>query len=111
MVKEKPIRDTLERVKRLGISLAIFAGVFGTLYASDALATMDLSNSFFRADITWQSILESVTDTLWRTIFAIAAAAFLVGALIFTTGFISEENKSKGKNLMIGALVGMAVVL
>ncbi len=30
---------------------------------------------------------------------------------MFTAGFISEENKSKGKNLMIGALYGMGIVI
>lgn len=66
---------------------------------------------FFAGGITWGDIIANVIQTLGITIFSVSAAAFLLGALMYTSGFISEENKSKGKGLMIGALIGMAVVV
>jgi len=62
-------------------------------------------------NITPEQVVGNIVSTLGMTIFTVAGAAFLLGALMYTAGFINEENKSKGKSLMIGALVGMAVVL
>jgi len=68
-------------------------------------------SSLFAGGITWSQIINNIIGTLGITIFSVSAAAFLVGALMYTAGFISEENKSKGKSLMIGALFGMAIVI
>lgn len=72
-----------------------------------AQTTLTVPNS----GMTPGSVIENIIDTLGLTIFSLAGAAFLLGALMYAAGFVNEENKSKGKNLMIGALVGMAVVL
>ena len=68
-------------------------------------------SGLYAGGITWAEVLGNLLGTLGATIFSVAAAAFLIGALMYTAGFINEENKSKGKQLMIGALYGMAIVL
>lgn len=68
-------------------------------------------SSLYAGGITWEQIITSITQTLGYTIFSVSAAAFLLGALMYISGFVSEENKSKGKNLMIGSLFGMAIVI
>ncbi len=85
------------------------AGVL-LLFSSRKVYALEVS-SLYAGGITWAQILGNVLGTLGMTIFSVAAAAFLIGALMYTAGFINEENKSKGKQLMIGALYGMAVVL
>ena len=68
-------------------------------------------SGLYAGGITWADILNNIVTTIGYTIFAVSAAAFIIGALMYVAGFISEENKSKGKNLMIGALFGMGIVL
>lgn len=68
-------------------------------------------SGLFAGGITWLDIVANILGTLGSTIFAVSAAAFLIGSLMYISGFISEENKNKGKNLMIGALFGMGIVL
>ena len=80
------------------------------LVPATAHATLTVS-TLYAGGISWTEIINNVILTLGYSIFTVSAAAFMLGALMYTTGFVSEENKSKGKNLMIGALVGMAVVL
>jgi uncharacterized membrane protein len=68
-------------------------------------------SGLFAGGITWENVINNLIGTLAVTIFAVAAAAFLIGSLMYISGFINEENKNKGKNLMIGAIFGMAIVL
>lgn len=68
-------------------------------------------SSLYAGGITWTEIINNLLTVLAYTIFYVAASAFLLGALMYTAGFINEEYKSKGKNLMIGSLTGMALVL
>lgn len=72
--------------------------------------TLNVSN-LYAGDLTWGQAISSLIGTLGITIFSVSAAAFMIGALMYTAGFINEENKSKGKQLMIGAVFGMAIVL
>ena len=65
----------------------------------------------YAGKISWSNIVTNIIGTLGITIFAVSVAAFLIGALMYVSGFVSEENKNKGKGLMIGALFGMAIVL
>ncbi|MBT5237523.1 hypothetical protein HOL63_04125 [Candidatus Peregrinibacteria bacterium] len=78
-------------------------------FIQSALAqnTLTVPNS----GMTPATVIGNVIDTLGLTIFSLSGAAFLLGAMMYVAGFVNEENKSKGKSLMIGALVGMAVVL
>ena len=68
-------------------------------------------SGLYAGGITWSNIVNNIVATLGVTIFFVSVAAFLIGSLMHISGFVSEENKNKGKNLMIGALFGMAVVL
>tara|TARA_B100000315_G_C14562229_1_gene581095 strand:- start:1707 stop:1970 length:264 start_codon:yes stop_codon:yes gene_type:complete len=68
-------------------------------------------SGLYAGGITWGQVINNLVGTLGVTIIAVSVAAFLIGALMYISGFISEENKNKGKNLMIGALFGMAVVI
>jgi len=68
-------------------------------------------SGLYAGGITWSNIVNNIVATLGVTIFFVSVAAFLIGSLMYISGFVSEENKNKGKNLMIGALFGMAVVL
>lgn len=98
-------------MRMLGTPLAICLGITAVFVPLEqTYATLQVS-TLYAGGISWTQIFENLLGTMWYTIFVLSAAAFLVGALMYTAGFVSEENKSKGKNLMIGALVGMAVVL
>jgi len=68
-------------------------------------------SGLYAGGISWTQVIANIIGTLSVTIFAVSAAAFMIGSLMYISGFISEENKNKGKNLMIGALFGMAIVL
>ena len=84
--------------------------LLGILLPQIAHAVMDVSR-YYAGGITWTEIINNVILTLGYTIFYVSTAAFMVGALMYTAGFVNEEYKSKGKNLMIGSLMGMAIVL
>ena len=68
-------------------------------------------STLYAGGITWGEIVGNLVGTLGNTIFYVSASVFIVGALLYTSGFFSEENKSKGKSVMIGALTGMVVTL
>ena len=96
-------------MKRFGLILGLLSTPV-SVRAQDDVSTLNVTG-WFAGGITWSTIINSILKTLGNTIFFVAAAAFMLGALMYTAGFINEENKSKGKQLMIGALFGMAVVL
>lgn len=87
---------------------------FLSIFVASAYAytpqTLSVSG-LYASDITWPEILNNLMKTLGYTIFSVSTAAFMVGAMMYAAGFVNEENKSKGKQLMIGSLMGMAVVL
>lgn len=93
----------LQILQSLALALLLAPGI---AYAD----TLQVS-SLYAGGISWGDIINNIVGTLGITIFSVAAAAFLLGAMMYISGFVSEENKSKGKNLMIGALLGMAIVL
>lgn len=97
-------------MKRFSRLVASICGVCFAFAAPRASAELVVS-SLYAGGISWGQIFGNILGTMWFTIFVVSAAGFLIGALMYTAGFISEENKSKGKNLMIGALFGLAVVL
>lgn len=94
----------------------LLTGFLALLRAPSVFAANHIPNrlrvsTLFGGSLTWTKILNNIIWTLGATIFSVSAAAFMIGALMYTAGFINEENKSKGKQLMIGALMGMALVL
>jgi hypothetical protein len=80
---------------------------FLSIPSAFAQTTLAVPNS----GMTPATVVGNIIDTLGLTIFSLSGAAFLLGAMMYVAGFVNEENKSKGKSLMIGAIVGMAVVL
>lgn len=83
----------------------------GTLLAAmPATAALQVS-TLYAGGITWPQIIANIVDTMAGSIFYVSAAAFLLGAMMYILGFVNEENKSKGKGIMIGSLVGIAVAL
>ncbi len=57
------------------------------------------------------TVVANIIDTLGLTIFSVAGATFLLGAMMYAAGFANEDYKGTGKSLMIGSLVGMVIVL
>ncbi|MBM3230701.1 hypothetical protein FJZ28_00040 [Candidatus Peregrinibacteria bacterium] len=68
-------------------------------------------SGFYQGDITWAEILSNIVGTMTGSVFYISAAAFLFGAMRYITGYINEEYKNSGKNIMIAALIGIVVAL
>ncbi|MDO8469051.1 MAG: hypothetical protein Q7S29_04820 [Candidatus Peribacter sp.] len=62
-------------------------------------------------DRTWQSILGSIVNMLKSTIVMASVAVFVTGAFLFAISAGDEKRKSNGKNMMIGALWGLGIVL
>jgi hypothetical protein len=55
-------------------------------------------------------IVDNIFHALKITIIPVATTIFIAGAFFFVIYFGNEEQKSRGKNLMIGSLIGVAVV-
>lgn len=85
-------------------------GLIAVAAATPAYAGLQVS-TLYAGGITWPQIIGNIVNTLSKSIFYVSASAFLLGAMMYVMGFISEENKSKGKGIMIGALIGVAVAL
>ena len=90
---------------RLGLCAFLLAFPIASVHAALQVS------SLYAGGISWSEIVNNIIGTLAVTIFAVSVAAFMIGAMMYISGFISEENKNKGKSLMIGALFGMAIVL
>jgi uncharacterized membrane protein len=62
-------------------------------------------------DRTWQSILQSIVTMLKGTITMASVAVFVAGAFLFTISAGQPDRQSRGKNMMIGALIALGIVL
>ncbi|MFH1443870.1 MAG: hypothetical protein ABIG34_00580 [Candidatus Peregrinibacteria bacterium] len=62
-------------------------------------------------DRTWEAILGSIVNMLKSTITVAAVAVFVTGAFMFTISAGDEKRKSSGKNMMIGSLWALGIVL
>lgn len=60
---------------------------------------------------TWQDILASIVNMLKSTITVAAVAVFVTGAFLFAISAGDEKRKSNGKNMMIGSLWALGIVL
>ena len=102
-------------MKGIRLSGSFLAGIpLAFLEVQSAHAYVDMTHNvsdLYRGEISWGEIIGNVVGTMASSIAYVGAAAFLIGALMYVTGFVSEENKSKGKNVMIGSLVGIAIGL
>jgi hypothetical protein len=57
------------------------------------------------------TILGNIIDYLAGAIAAVAIAMFVIGALFVTLSGIKEDWRQKGKDLMMGSVMSLAVVL
>jgi hypothetical protein len=62
-------------------------------------------------NLTIGQIVANLAGTLLNSIFFVSSAVFAYGALLYVLSAFKEENKNNGKEYMIGALVGLLVVL
>ena len=63
------------------------------------------------SSITFLELTTNIIAFLSAAIPAIALAMFVVGAFMVTVSGIKEEYRQTGKNLMMGAVMSLAVVL
>lgn len=63
------------------------------------------------ANVTPASIITKIVDFLWAVIVAFCTVIFAVGALFMILGAGKEDMFQKGKTMMIGAIIGLAVVV
>ncbi|PIQ76834.1 hypothetical protein COU78_00850 [Candidatus Peregrinibacteria bacterium CG10_big_fil_rev_8_21_14_0_10_49_24] len=61
--------------------------------------------------LTISIIVSNVLSVAQDTIVPVCTAIFIAGAFFFTVSAGDEQRKSLGKDLMIGALIGIAVVV
>lgn len=60
---------------------------------------------------TFATLVTKITDFLTGLILFVCGVVFVVGALFMVVGGVKEEQKQKGKDLMVSSLIGFAVVL
>lgn len=61
--------------------------------------------------LDWEGLTGNVIDFMAASIGFLAVAIFIYGALLLTASGAHEEWKNKGKDIMIGSLVAMVIVL
>lgn len=63
------------------------------------------------ANVKPADIITSIVNFLWAVIVAFCTVIFAVGALFMILGAGKEDLFQKGKTMMIGGIVGLAVVI
>lgn len=63
------------------------------------------------ANVTPGGILASIITFLWVVSTAFCSLVFVVGALFMIFGAGKEDMFQKGKTMMMGAIIGLAVVI
>ena len=61
--------------------------------------------------LSWEQLTGNIIDFLAASIGFLCVAIFIYGALLLTASGAHEEWKNKGKDIMIGSLVAMVIVL
>lgn len=75
-------------------------------------ATLDVTGfNFGSVDYTLGNFIENIITVLYGTILPVCMAVFAVGALTMTASMGRSDWQSAGKNMMIGSLIGAAIVL
>jgi len=70
-----------------------------------------LDTSKFGMNIEIDQIVQNIVNVLLVTIVPVATALFAVGAFLYIISGEKEDRKNRGKDFMIGALIGTAVVV
>lgn len=61
--------------------------------------------------LSWEGLTKNVINFLAASIGFLSVAIFIYGALLLTASGVHEEWRNKGKDIMIGSLVAMIIVL
>lgn len=61
--------------------------------------------------LSWEGLTTNIINFLAASIGFVTVAIFIYGALLLTASGVHEEWRNKGKDIMIGSLVAMIVVL
>lgn len=61
--------------------------------------------------LSWEQLTGNIINFLAASIGFLSVAIFIYGALLLTASGAHEEWKNKGKDIMIGSLIGMVIVL
>lgn len=61
--------------------------------------------------LSWEQLTGNIINFLAMSIGFLTVAIFIYGALLLTASGAHEEWKNKGKDIMIGSLVAMIIVL
>lgn len=62
-------------------------------------------------NVTPAGIITSIVNFLWAAIVAFCTVIFALGALFMILGAGKEDMFQKGKTMMIGGIIGLAVVI
>lgn len=78
---------------------------------SHAAYAQTLDTSSLGPDITPNNMVDSVVATLQGSVIPVAVAVFTIGAALYVISGEKEDRKNQGKEFMIGALIGVAIVV
>lgn len=81
-----------------------------TKVCAQASTTLTVS-TFALGDVEWKDIVKSVLEVATVTIYSVATVTFVAGAGFMIISGGDEGRRSKGKSMMIGAVIAVAVVL
>jgi hypothetical protein len=89
---------------------AITLGMFAPKAHAGTLTTSGFGIEASSGPLTIPIMINNVISVAINSITAVCTAIFIVGALLFTISAGDEQRKSLGKDLMIGAMIGIAIV-
>ena len=92
------------------IALGTLLPLCNTAFASNSQTQTFNVSGWFAGGITLTEITSNLFGTLRGTAVFLAATIFIIGAFYLTLGF-NSQNQSTGKNMMIGALIGLAIII
>lgn len=95
----------MSRNRTLWLALALFVAVLPEL--ADAQRTLPVGGTFSSVE----AIITRVINYLAGVIIFVASMMFTVGAFFVTFSRGDGDQLKRGKDLIIGAIIGMAVVL
>lgn len=89
----------------------LIAALFApTAHAQGTLSTGSFGIEQSSGPLTISTMVNNVVTVGTNSIGYLCTAIFIAGALLFTVSAGDEQRKSLGKDLMIGAIIGIAIV-
>ncbi|MFA7682398.1 MAG: hypothetical protein WCX61_05210 [Candidatus Peribacteraceae bacterium] len=93
----------------------IIAGLTGIIAALTTVATPTAHATFsvggwLAGNVTVDIMIGNVVNVLMRTGYWVCASIFLVGAFMYTISTGEETRKSLGKSMMMGSVIGGAII-